>query len=122
MTCRLMTECAEELLSLNPSQTSATMAASQVWQHSLRNFNSSKLFSRDHLWWVLHNATSVILAFWIGFFGWGPGCAAIAKTSNASCFIFPYEATVPVIVVVLLSKVVGSSFRKGLDRLIAMVV
>lgn len=119
MTCRCMTECAEQLMAMDHSQSATTTTVGAVFGIV---FDKSKLFNKDHLVWVLRQATSITLAFLIGFVGYSPGCAKLSKGHRASCYIFPYDANVAVIVVILMSKFVGSVFKKGLDRLTAMVI
>merc|ERR1719161_2381461 len=118
LTCRKMAECAEELISHDHSQ--ALTAAAREWVGSV--FDRSELFNASHLLWVTRNATSVILAFWIGFFGFRTGCGVVAKNSDASCFIFPYDANIAAMVVLLISKFDGSVVNASMDRMIAMVL
>merc|ERR1719313_1583550 len=76
------------------------------------------LFEKSHLSWVLRNTLSLVLCFWLGYFGWSPGCTAPGR----SCFIRPYNANLATLVVVLLSKFVGSTFKSAIDRLTAVVL
>lgn len=81
-------------------------------------FDTSVLLSRDHLAWVFRNTLSLLLCFGVGYYGWGPGC----KKEGRSCFINPYNASMASLVIVLLSKFVGSTFKNAIDRLTAVVL
>jgi len=80
-----------------------------------------QLLDPEHLRWALCNGLSLVTCFWMGYFGWGPGCASEAHP-DASCFIKPYNANVALIVVFLLSKFVGSTVKNALNRVSAVVV
>merc|ERR1719399_2772845 len=112
MSCRRLAECAEEMESLGLKRSSVQGTAQGVWQASFGScFDRKVLFSSDHNHWVARAGTSIILTFWIGFFGWSPGCST---SQNARCFLHPHDPSTSLIVVVLLSKFVGSALRKSL--------
>jgi hypothetical protein len=81
-------------------------------------FDRSVITSADHLRWVFRNTLSLALCFWLGYIGWGPGCTKPGR----SCFIRPYNASLATLVVVLLSKFIGSTFKSALDRLAAVTL
>merc|ERR1712118_384503 len=68
--------------------------------------------------WVICNTLSLTLCFWLGYVGWSPGCTRPGRT----CFIRPHNAGMATLVVVLLSKFVGSTFKSAIDRLTAVVL
>lgn len=74
----------------------------------------------DHLSWSLRNGLALAIAFWIGFFGYSPGCAD--GSGNHGCFIQPYNSSIAGTIVVLLSKFAGSTIKAGLNRLAAVVL
>lgn len=81
-------------------------------------FDPGVILSKDHFNWVFRNTLSLMLCFWLGYFGWSPGC----DKKGRSCFIQPYNASMATLVIVLLSKFVGSTFKNALDRLTAVVL
>jgi hypothetical protein len=81
-------------------------------------FDRSVILSKDHLMWVFRNTLSLTLCFWLGYFGWSFGCTEPGRT----CFIRPYNASMATLVIVLLSKFIGSTFKNALDRLTAVVL
>merc|ERR1719262_1386139 len=83
-----------------------------------RAMDPSVLFDKTHVMWVVRNSLSLTLCFWLGYFGWSPGCSQPGR----SCFIRPYNAHMASLVIVLLSKFIGSTFKNALDRLTAVVL
>lgn len=105
------------LLSRNLSLTGSWGAASASTSEStVRRVATCLHLDKDHLRWAIRNGLSLLLCFWIGFFGWGPGCRDRSKLIDATCFIKPYNANLASLVVMLHSKSVGSTLRAGLSR------
>jgi hypothetical protein len=72
-------------------------------------FSPDVLFETDHIMWTLRNSFSIIVAFWIGWHGYGQ-------------YIASYNAAIASTVAVLLSKFVGSAMVKNLARLQGVVI
>merc|ERR1719375_1664824 len=78
---------------------------------------------KEHLLWAFRNCLSLFICFWIGFFGWSPGCLAASKADpTVTCFINPHNPGLALIVVILMSKSVGSTIRAALGRISAVVL
>lgn len=108
-------ECSQALLAEDQPEESIVTALKDnvkgVWDPNV-------VYSESHIKWVFRNTLSLTLCFWLGYFGWSPGCSQPGK----SCFIEPYNSGLATLVIVLLSKFVGSTFKNALDRLTAVVL
>jgi hypothetical protein len=72
-------------------------------------FDPDVLFEKDHIMWTVRNSFSIIIAFWVGWHGYGQ-------------YIASYNAAIASTVAVLLSKFVGSAMVKNLARLQGVVI
>merc|ERR1719399_181760 len=72
-------------------------------------FEPGELFQKDHIMWTLRNGISIVLAFYVGWHGYGQ-------------YIAMYNASIASTVAVLLSKFVGSAMTKNLARLQGVVI
>jgi hypothetical protein len=72
-------------------------------------FEPDLLFSFDHIMWTFRNGASIVITFFIGYYGYNK-------------YIDKYNAAIASTVAVLLSKFVGSAMVKNLGRLQGVVI